>query len=502
MTDRPSLPDAAAARPAGPQALRRRARGAALLAAAILGGGADARAQQPAPAPAPAPAARSVARPDAAPAPMPRLAVEKYTLPNGLEVILHEDRSVPVVAVNTRYKVGSGDEKPGRTGFAHLFEHVMFMGSEHVPVGAFDRWLEAAGANNNGTTDTDRTNYFEWMPSNALPLALWLDADRMGYLLPTMDQAKLDLQRDVVKNERRQSYDNQPYGRAYETLLAALYPKGHPYSWSTIGSMEDLSAASLDDVKGFFRTYYAPNNATLVIAGDFQRDSARAMVQRFFGAIPRGPQLPPRPSPAPVKLARDTAVVLEDQVQLPRFWYAFPSVKAFAADDAALDVLASILAGDKNSRLYKSLVYERQVAQSVNAGHQSSKLAGMFVLDVTAREGQRPTELARAVDEEIARIADAGVTPRELARAKNGIRTAFLDRMASVNGKADLLNYYNQFVGTPDYVRQDAARYDAVTAADLRRVARQYLRQPKVVLTVVPQGKRELALTVAQAEAK
>ena len=425
---------------------------------------------------------------------VPVLAVQKYTLPNGLEVILHEDHSVPVVAVNTRYKVGSGDEKPGRTGFAHLFEHVMFMGSQHVPVGAFDRWLEAAGANNNGTTNGDRTNYYEWMPSNALPLALWLDADRMGYLLPTMDQAKLDVQRDIVKNERRQSYDNQPYGRAYETIAAALYPTGHPYSWPTIGSMADLSAASLDDVKEFFRTYYAPNNATLVIAGDFDPDSAKAWVRRYYGDIPRGPALPPRPDPAPVRLARDTVLVLEDQVQLPRVWYAYPTVRAFAPDDAALEVLGTILAGDKTSRLYRTLVYERQIAQSVSAGQSGDRLAGAFTIDVTPKQGQRPVDLARLVDAELARLARGGVTARELARAKTGIRVGFLDRLASVNGKADLLNYYNQFVGTPDYVRQDAARYDAVTAADVQRVARRYLQQPKVVLTVVPTGRRELAL--------
>src|SRR5690349_12007543 len=202
----------------------------------------------------------------------PKIKFEKYTLPNGLEVILHEDHSTPVVAVNTWYHVGSGDERPGRTGFAHLFEHIMFMGSEHVPVGQFDRLLEGAGANNNGNTTTDRTAYFEWLPSNALQLALWLDADRMGRLLPTMDQPKLDLQRDVVKNERRESVDNVPYGRAEETMLAALYPAGHPYSWDVIGSMADLSAATLDDVRQFFRTYYAPNNATLTIAGDFDAD--------------------------------------------------------------------------------------------------------------------------------------------------------------------------------------------------------------------------------------
>src|ERR671932_30865 len=251
----------------------------------------------------------------------PRIPFEKYALPNGLEVILHEDHSVPLVAVNTWYHVGSADERPGRTGFAHLFEHIMFMGSQHVPVGSFDQWLESAGANNNGSTTEDRTNYYEWLPSNALPLALWLDADRMGWLLPTMDQAKLDLQRDVVKNERRESYDNVPYGRAGETILAALYPPTHPYHWPTIGSMADLSAATLDDVKQFFRTYYAPNNATLVIAGDFDRDSVRSWVARYFAPIPRGPALPARPAVPPVTLAPDTFLVLEDRVQLPRLFY-------------------------------------------------------------------------------------------------------------------------------------------------------------------------------------
>ena len=461
---------------------------AAAVALALAAAAPTARAQAPA-----APAAGTPA------AAVPALRFEKYTLPNGLEVILHEDHSVPLVAVNTWYKVGSGDERRGRTGFAHLFEHVMFMGSQHVPVGAFDQWLEAAGANNNGSTSADRTNYFEWMPSNALPLALWLDADRMGYLLPTMDQAKLDLQRDVVKNERRQGVDNVPYGRADETIGAALYPATHPYSWPVIGSMADLSAAALDDVKEFFRTYYAPNNATLVIAGDFQPDSARAWVQRYFGDIPRGPALPARPEPAPVQLARDTVLVLEDQVQLPRFWYTYPTVPLYAPDDAALDVLALILGGDKNSRLYRRLVYDTQLAQSAVASHQSQRLAGAFQVDVTPKPGIAPTRLAAMVDAEIARLAAEGPTARELARAQNSIRASFLDRLAGVVGKADLLNGYNYLAGTPDFAQRDAARYDALTAADVQRVARQYLTQPRVVLTVVPEGQRALALPAAGA---
>ncbi|MGI8842212.1 MAG: M16 family metallopeptidase [Gemmatimonadaceae bacterium] len=426
---------------------------------------------------------------------IPRIAFEKYTLPNGLEVILHEDHSVPLVAVNTFYKVGSADEKPGRTGFAHLFEHIMFMGSANVPVGAFDQMLEAAGANNNGSTNTDRTDYYEQVPSNALPLALWLDADRMGFLLPTMDQAKLDLQRDVVKNERRQRVDNVPYGKAFETISAALYPPTHPYSWPVIGSMADLSAATLEDVKDFFRTYYAPNNATMVISGDFVPDSAKVWVARYFGDIPRGPAMPARPSPPPVTLAADTFLVLEDKVQLPRLYQAWHSVPLFAPDDAALDLLAYVLAGDKNSRLYKRLVYEMQVAQDVAAFQNSGRLAGSFGIIITPKPEQTPTRMAELLEEELNKIIARGVTAEEMTRAQNTIRANFLDRLASVLGKAYQLNLYNYFAGSPDYVRQDAARYDAVTAADVQRAAATYLGRNKVVLTIVPEGQAELKVS-------
>ncbi len=423
---------------------------------------------------------------------VPAIAVERYTLPNGLQILLHEDHSTPMVAVNTWYHVGSGNERPGRTGFAHLFEHIMFMGSQHVPVGAFDQWLEAAGAWNNGSTTQDRTNYYEVMPSNALPLALWLEADRMGWMLPTMDQAKLDLQRDVVKNERRQGVDNVPYGRADETIYAALFPSSHPYSWDVIGSMADLSAASLDDVKHFFSTYYAPNNATIAIAGDFNRDSVKVWIDRHFAAIPRGPATPARIEVPAVTLARDTSLVLEDRVQLPRVYYAWHSTRAFAPDDAALDILAYILAGDRSSRLYSKLVYELQVAQQVSAFQFSGRLDGYFQVDATPKEGRTPAEIAGIVDAELARMANEGPTEREVQRARNTLRAQFLDRIASVLGKADQLNFYNFFVGNPDHVREDAARYDAVTREDVQRVAARYLRAPKVALTIVPQGRTDL----------
>jgi len=440
----------------------------------------------PATTPGPAPAGTQTT---------PRISFEKYTLPNGLQVILHEDHSTPIVAVNTWYLVGSGDEQPGRTGFAHLFEHIMFMGSQNVPVGMFDQWLEAAGADNNGSTTEDRTNYYEILPSNALELALWLDADRMGWLLPTMDLPKVDLQRDVVKNERRQGVDNVPYGRAEETILAALYPQGHPYSWSVIGSMADLSAATLDDTKNFFRTYYAPNNATIAIAGDFDPVQARQLVEKYFGSIPRGPAVVRRTTVPPVILPADKFLVLEDKVQLPRLFYNWATVKLFAPDDAALDVLAQVLANDKNSRLYKKLVYDLQVVQSVRASQESSRLTGKFQVDVLPKPGQAPAAIDKLVQAEINGIIESGITQRELVRAQNSFRARFLDRLASVLGKADALNSYNYFAGTPDFVQQDAARYDRVTAADVQRVARTYLGKPKVVLTVVPEGKKELMLT-------
>ncbi len=430
---------------------------------------------------------------------VPKIQFEKYTLPNGLEVILHEDHSTPIVTVNTWYKVGSGDEKPGRTGFAHLFEHIMFMGSENVPVGMFDKELEAAGADNNGSTTEDRTNYYEILPSNALPLALWLDADRMGFLLPTMDVSKLDLQREVVKNERRQGVDNVPYGRADEMILAALYPKSHPYSWSVIGSMADLGAASLDDVKNFFRTYYAPNNATMTIAGDFQSAEAKRLVNLYFKDIPRGPVMPARPRVNPVKLAKDTFMVLEDRVQLPRVFYTWPTVRIFDKDDAALDVLASVLASGKSSRLYKRLVYDMQIAQSVSVSQQSSKLAGRFEIDVTPKPGQDPSTIDRVVKEEIQKVLKEAITERELQRVKNSYRASFLNRLSSVYGKSETLNSYNYMAGTPDYVQQDAARYERVTRADVRRVANTYLAKPKVILTVVPEGSRNMMLTAGGA---
>ncbi len=426
-----------------------------------------------------------------------RVPYETFTLPNGLQVILHEDHAVPIVAVNIWYHVGSGDERVGRTGFAHLFEHIMFMGSQHVPTGEFDKLLEAAGGDNNGSTTEDRTNYYEDAPANALPLLLWLDSDRMGFLLPEITADKVDLQRGVVQNERRQSYENRPYGLAEENILQRLYPASHPYHWPVIGSMADLQAATLEDVRNFFRTYYTPNNASLAIAGDVTPREARRLVERYFGDIPRGPAVT-RPTPPAVLVPADVVAALEDRVQLPRVYNAWHTVKAFAPDDAGLDVLANVLAGGRSSRLYRRLVYELQIASDVVAFQDGSRMDGKFELWVTARPGHALPELQRVIDEEVRKLADGGPTEREVARAQNTFEAQFLSRMervGSFGGKADQLNFYSYFVGTPDYFQRDLDRYLKVTPADVQRIARAYLVDAhRVVLSVVPQGKPELAV--------
>jgi zinc protease len=426
-----------------------------------------------------------------------RVPYTTFMLPNGLRVIVHEDHSVPVVAMNTWYHVGSSDEQPGRTGFAHLFEHIMFMGSQHVPTGEFDQLLEAAGGDNNGSTTEDRTNYYEDGPANALPLMLYLDADRMGFLLPEITADKVDLQRGVVQNERRQSYENRPYGLADENILQRLYPPSHPYHWPVIGSMQDLQAATLDDVRRFFQTYYTPNNATVAIAGDITPRSVRQLVQRYFGDVPRGAAVTRRPPP-PVHLTGVVDAVLEDRVQLPRVYDAWHTVKAFAADDATLDVVANVLAGGRSSRLYRRLVYELQIATDAVAFQDGGRIDGKFEIYATARPGHDLGELQRVIDEELKKLADAGPTAREVERAQNGFEAQFLSRMERVGGfggKADQLNFYNYFVGTPDYFQKDLDRYRKVTPAAVQRAVQTYLTGAhRVVLSVVPQGKPELAV--------
>jgi zinc protease len=414
----------------------------------------------------------------------------EFTLPNGLHVILHRDPSVPTVAVNLWYHVGSAHERPGRTGFAHLFEHLMFEGSRHVPEGAFDDWLEAAGANNNGSTSADRTNYIIDVPANALELALFLESDRMGYLLDTMTPAVVDGQRDVVKNERRQGVENAPYGEAFIELGRMLYPEGHPYSWPTIGYMEDLSAASHEDVVAFFRTYYAPNNASLVIAGDIEIDEARRLVEKWFSEIPRDAPVPPIAPPA---ITLDTVVrrTITDQVQLPRVYLAWHTPRAYAPGDAAMDLVANLLASGKNSRLYKRLVYDMQIAQDVFAFQQSQALGSLFMVVATARPGQRLETIEAIIDEEIARLGGEPLEPRELERARTQIEAGFyrsMERVGGFYGKANQLNQYYASTGMPDYFEEDLSRYRAIAPNDIQSAVRFYLpRDRRVELRVVPE---------------
>ncbi|MGE0813181.1 MAG: M16 family metallopeptidase [Vicinamibacterales bacterium] len=417
----------------------------------------------------------------------------EFTLANGLHVIVHRDTSVPVVSVNVWYHVGSGSEKPGRTGFAHLFEHLMFEGSKHVPEGSFDTWLEGAGADNNGSTTVDRTNYYIDGPSNALELMLFLESDRMGYLLDTMSPARVDGQRDVVKNERRQSFENRPYGMAELELDAMLFPPGHPYSWSTIGSMEDLSAASYEDVQDFFRTFYAPNNASLVIAGDVDYDRTKALVEKWFDEIPRGKPVMPVAPPAAM-LTGVTRKTMTDRVQLARLYLGWLTPGSLRPGDAELDIVASLLADGKNSRLYKRLVYELQIAQDVQAYQQSQALGSSFFVVATARPGKDLGEIQRIVDEEIDRLAATPPEARELQRVKNQIEATFLrraERVGGFYGKADQLNAYYTATGTPDYFEEDLSRYRAIDPPDVSSAVSAFLpRDRRVELVVLPEEKK------------
>ena len=421
----------------------------------------------------------------------------RFTLQNGLNVILHEDHSVPTITVNVWYHVGSGNEKPGKTGFAHLFEHIMFEGSGNVPEGKFDEWLEAAGGDNNGSTTSDRTNYYENIPSNALELPLFLESDRMGFLLNSMSPGKVDGQRDVVKNERRQSYENRPYGLAFPTIDENLYPKDHPYHWPTIGSMEDLSAASYDDVVNFFKTYYTPNNASLVIAGDINVAQTKELVSKWFSDVPMGAPTPPLSYPAAV-LTEEKRVVLEDAMvkELPRIYMAWHSPRSLSPGDAELDVLANVLAGGKTSRLYKRLVYDLQIAQDVSAFQNSSPITSSFMIMSTARAGHTLTEIENVIQEEIIKLKNEPPTDVEVQRAVNQFEASFLDRLEGASGKADLLNNYFTLTGNPDYFNEDLSRYKSLDAKDVQSVGITYLKDnARVVLSVVPKGKTELAAT-------
>lgn len=419
----------------------------------------------------------------------------KTTLDNGLDVIVHEDHQLPMVAVNLWYHVGSKNERPGRTGFAHLFEHLMFEGSAHHDSGYFEP-LQRAGGLLNGSTNTDRTNYWEVVPTGALDLALWMESDRMGHLLPALTEEKFTNQRDVVLNERRQNYENRPYGLAGVALSAALFPPDHPYHWITIGDPDDLRAATLGDVKAFFETYYHPANASLTLAGDIETARALELADRYFGDIPRGP-VPPPVAPETTSMQRQS-LLLEDRVELPRLYLGWHSPAMFAPDDAELDLAADVLAHGKTSRLYRHLVYERRVATDVSAYQHSRELSGLFQVACTAAAGVALPVLEAAVTEAIATLAEGGPTADELARAEAQTEAQFVYRLQTVGGfggKSDQLNAYNVFLGTPGFFDADLARYQSVSGAGMSAaVARWLVGQPRVALSVVPQGQRALAL--------
>jgi zinc protease len=422
---------------------------------------------------------------------VPEIPFELLRLDNGLTVILHADRTAPLVGVHVQYDVGSKDERPGRTGFAHLFEHLMFQGTEHLPKGAADRLVDAAGGEGNGATSQDSTVYWEQTPSNVLEQLLYIESERLGFLLPTLTQDKLDNQRDVVRNERRERIEMTPYGQAFEKILQNLWDPEFPYHWQVIGSHEDLEAATLADVKEFFQRWYGPENAVLSIAGDIDLAATRKLVERWFGAIPGKPR-PPHGKPEPKPLTAEKRVTMEDRVQLPRLYVAWQSPPVFAPGDAALDLLGSILSDGKSARLVKRLVMDERIAQNVSAGQSSQALAGMFLVVATPKPGISLERLEREIDEEIARLAKEPPTAEELERAKNKIEAGAVFGLEPVGGfggrAATLANYYLR-AGDPGYLDEDLARYRHATAADVSEAARRHLRKDaRVVLTVLPRA--------------
>ena len=411
------------------------------------------------------------------------LSIEDYRLANGLRVVLNEDHSAPLVAINVWYHVGSKNERVGRTGFAHLFEHMLFSGSEHVGNNEHFRYVQSVGGVLNGTTFFDRTNYFETLPSNYLSLGLWLESDRMGFFLPALTQEKLDIQREVVKEERRQRYDNVPYGTAFERLLHLAYDPDYPYHWPTIGSMEDLGAASLDDIREFFSTWYRPDNAVLTVVGDFNPSEAKELIERYFGEIAPGGEFPKfEAQRAP--LGGERRETFASQVQLPRIYRIYHLPKMGERDWVAGDLLSNVLASDKASRLERALVHDRQIAQDVAAYVLPTEATGMLLLQATAKQEVPIADLESAVDEEIARVARDGVSADELQRARNRAEMEHAHQLENYDGRADLIGMMTTYFGDPQRANTWLEAYDSTTEADLGRVATEYLTTENRVTSV------------------
>ncbi|MGE5682551.1 MAG: M16 family metallopeptidase [Bacillota bacterium] len=415
---------------------------------------------------------------------------QKHLLENGLEVILFPDNSLPLISVNLWYRVGSANETEGKTGFAHLFEHMMFQGSKNVPKQMHFKYIQEAGGNLNGSTSLDRTNYYQSVPSNYLELALWLESDRMGFLIPALNQDKLDNQIDVVKNERRQRYENAPYGLAWEKIFSNLYPPDHPYHWPTIGWMTDIANINLTDVKNFFHTYYVPNNASLVIGGDINMKKTLDLVEKYFGTLPKGNNVPVVMAPE-TKLEQNKMIFHEDNVTLPRIYFAWHTSKSYAEGDAELDILSYILSGSKNSRLHKSLVFEKEFAQDISAFQHSSRLAGSFLIVATAKPGISLDLLKKEIFDELENIFQKGLTDEELSKAKNNIKASFIYSMQNINSLTNRINEYNFYLKEPDSFSFDLERYQKVDSDILHKTAARYLNKPFVELRITPFSKSE-----------
>jgi zinc protease len=430
----------------------------------------------------------AVARKRAPPKPAPSLEVLEYKLGNGLQVLLAPDPSVTTAVVHVWYHVGSKDEVTGKTGFAHLFEHLMFKGSKHVPDGQFDVVLEAAGGWNNGTTNTDRTNYFEQVPVNFLEQALWLEADRLGGLWDAMNQSVLDNQRDVVKNERRQSYENRPYGVANLMVQQALWPPGHGNYNLTIGTMEDLTAASLADVEEFWRTYYRPSNATLVIAGGIDVDATRAMVEKYFGWLPSQDVPKRRTLDAPVTpMAAAVELTTTDRVQQPKVIVAFRTDAPFTPSTSDLEIAAQVLGGGKTSRLYRKLVMKDRLATDASAYYGAQVLGGELQIHVVARAGVDAQKLRSAIETELAALRDTPISAAELARARRTIQSSTLKGLENIASRAESIAEWHALTGDPDYLAEQLALLDAVTPSSVLASAKTWLApSAAVTITITP----------------
>ena len=410
---------------------------------------------------------------------------EKYRLNNGLEVILHKNDNLPLVSVNIWYKVGSANEVKGKTGLAHLFEHMMFQGSQNVPKEMHFRYIQEAGGTLNGSTTFDRTNYYEKVPSNFLELILWLESDRMGYLLPALTQDKLNNQKDVVSNERLERYDNQPYGLAWEKIITHLFQEGHPYSWPTIGFMDDIKNYSLEDVTDFFRKYYSPANASLVITGSFDNLKAKELIEKYFGDIAGPDSIIPLENNI-TGLKENINLETKEDVQLERLHLAWHSDHAYGKDDAALDVLSDILSGSKNSRLYKNLVFDKEIAQDVSVFQYSGKLTGSFIIIATVKPGAHSEQLKGEIFRELEDIRINKVSGKELIKSQNGIKSNFIYSLQNIDSIADQLNSYNYFVNEPNYFTEDLKRYENTDADLISGCIEKYLNKPYVELKILP----------------